>query len=652
MPRAAVTPPTLLLAATPEQLTALAEAELAAARAEIDLLVASQGPRTVANTLVPFNDILLRVAETAMQADLVFNAHPDANLREAGDRMNRAAKSLRTELGLHRGVYDLFVGLDVTGEDEETRYAMHKILRDFRLAGVDRDEATRARIKALRDEIDAIGSDFDRIISEDVRSVTAKPEELAGMPQDYIAARKPGPDGLVTISTAYPDSLPVFQYAESADLRKRLLHAFNNRGHPANLEGLSRLLERRQALAMLLGFANWADYVTADKMIGSGRSAAEFIEKITAAAERRAREDDALIVARKRRDQPDARSLEPWDRGFYRERVRTEQFAFDSREARVFFPYTRVREGMFSILGELLGLRFKKVEDPAVWHASVEAYDLSQGDHVLGRFFLDMHPRPGKFTHAAAFPLVLGVAGVRLPQASLICNFPDPATGPALMTHNDVLTFFHEFGHLIHMILSGERRWVATSMNEIEWDFVEAPSQLLEEWARDPAMLQTFARHHETGEPIPADLLARMDRADALGRGLDVRRQMFLAALSLAYHTRDPKGLDTTQVAKELYARYEFVPWFEGTHFHCGFGHLNGYSAVYYTYMWSLVLAKDLFSPFQGGKTILDPTQAAKYRRAILEAGSRKPAAEMVREYLGREPRFDAYATWLNQAVG
>jgi len=652
MPEGRITPAGLLLATTPDELNTLADAELAAARAEVDLLVASRGPRTVENTLVPFNALLIRVAETAMQSDLVFNAHPDGGLREAGDRSNRAAKSLRTELGLNRGLYDLFVALDVSMQDEETRYAIHKILRDFRLAGVDRDEATREKIKVLRDEIDAIGSDFDRIISEDVRSVTARPEDLAGMPEDYVAAKKPGPDGLVTISTAYPDSIPIFQYAENADLRKRLLHAFNNRGHPANLEVLGRLLERREALAKLLGYANWGDYVTVDKMIGSGKAAAEFIGKITAAAEERAREDDALLVARKRKDQPAATSLEPWDRGFYRERVRTEQFSFDSREARAYFPYARVKEGMFGILGELLGLRFRKVEDLAVWDPSVEAYDLLQSDRVLGRFFLDMHPRPGKFTHAAAFPLVLGVPGGSLPQASLICNFPDPAKGPALMTHNDVLTFFHEFGHLVHMILSGGRRWVQTSMNEIEWDFVEAPSQLLEEWARDPAMLQTFARHHETGEPIPADLLARQERADALGRGLDVRRQMFLAALSLAYHTRDPKGMDTTAVAKELYARYELVPWFEGTHFQCGFGHLNGYSAVYYTYMWSLVIAKDLFSPFQGGKSILDPSQAAKYRQAILEAGSRKPAAEMVREYLGREPRFDAYAAWLNQAVG
>ena len=220
------------------------------------------------------------------------------------------------------------------------------------------------------------------------------------------------------------------------------------------------------------------------------------------------------------------------------------------------------------------------------------------------------------------------------------------------MEHNDVVTFFHEFGHLLHDIFSGGARWMKTSMGDIEWDFVEAPSQMLEEWARRPEGLQSFATHHETGKPIPSEMVDRMERAQAFARGLLVRRQIFFAALSLSYYNRDPKEVDTTALAKELSAQYYPVPWYEGTHFQCNFGHLNGYSAVYYTYMWSLVIAKDLFTPFLKQGSIMNPAQARRYRRAILEPGSSKTAASMVRGYLGRPPRFDAFRTWLNEGVG
>jgi thimet oligopeptidase len=288
-----------------------------------------------------------------------------------------------------------------------------------------------------------------------------------------------------------------------------------------------------------------------------------------------------------------------------------------------------------------------------VWHEAVEAYDVYEGRTRLGRFYLDLHPREGKFSHAAAFPIVFGLRSIQLPQAALVCNFPDPrkTAGPALMDHSDVVTFFHEFGHLLHMILSGHTKWVKTSMDGIEWDFVEAPSQMLEEWARRPEGLRYFARHHATGEPIPKELVERMEHAQSVGRGLWVERQNFFAALSLAYYSRDPAGLDTTELARELNAKYYPVPWYDGTHFQCNFGHLNGYSAVYYTYLWSLVIAKDLFSRFAKAKSILDPATAKRYRKEILEAASVRPAAEMVRRFLGRDTRFDAFQVWLNEGA-
>lgn len=649
-----MTTPKIALAGTPKDVKALTEAGIARARSILSRVLAVKGARTVANTLAPYNEILRIAYEVAHQGELIFNAHPEATVRDAGNEAYQVAMSFLAELNLNRPLYEAFERLKVKGADPETRHAVFKILRDFRRAGVDKDEATRARLKALNEEITAVGSQFDRNINEDVRSINVEgPDKLVGLPPDYIAAH-PVKDGGIAITTNYPDALPVFQYAQDPDVRRRLQWEFLNRGYPKNLEILDRLLAKRHELARLLGYESYAEYVTEDKMIGSAQAATGFVEKITKAAGARTQRDYSKLLERKRKDAPGAGSLDPWDPGYYMERVRAEQHAFDSQEVRPYFQFERVRDGIFAITGRLFGVRYRRVKSVAVWDGSVEVYDVYDGRTRLGRFYLDLHPREGKFGHAAAFPVVIGLRDLQYPQAALLCNFPDPrkTAGPALMEHNDVVTFFHEFGHLLHEIFSGRSKWVKTSMGDIEWDFVEAPSQMLEEWARRPEGLQSFATHCNTGEPIPRELVDRLERAQSVGRGLQVRRQMFFSALSLNYYNRDPTGLDTTAIAKDLNARYYPVPWYEGTHFQCNFGHLNGYSAVYYTYMWSLVIAKDLFGRFLRERSIMSPAMARRYRRAILEPGSAKPAARMVREFLGRAPRFHAFEAWLNEGAG
>jgi thimet oligopeptidase len=360
------------------------------------------------------------------------------------------------------------------------------------------------------------------------------------------------------------------------------------------------------------------------------------------------RRDYAQLLERKRKDVPGADRVEPWDSAYLQERVKAEQYGFDSQSVRPYFEYQRVEDGVLDVTGRLFGIAYRRIEDAPRWHAEVEVHDVYEGDRLLGRIHLDMHPRDGKYKHYAQFTLASGQEGVRLPEGVLVCNFPRPAPGaPALMEHGDVKTFFHEFGHLLHHVLGGHTRWAAQAGVATEWDFVEAPSQMLEEWVWDPAVLARFAHHVETGEPIPAALVARMKAADEYGKGLMVRQQMFYAATSLELHQRDPEALDTTAVVAELQERYTPFRHVEGTYFHESFGHLDGYSAIYYTYMWSLVIAKDLFGPFREAG-IMDPGVAHRYRRAILEAGGSKPAAELVKDFLGRPHGFEAYEEWLN----
>lgn len=648
-----LTDPTLLFLKTPEQVTREASRLLDEARSILAKTVNVKGKRSVANTLVPFNELSNRISLVALQTQLLFNAHTDAAVRDAANKAYLAADSLSTEVSLNRPLYDAFAKLDVRKADRETQYAVWKIRRDFRRAGVDRDKPTRTRIKALNDEISEIGSTFDRNINEDQRSIHLDdPSDLQGLPDDFIASHVPK-EGKITLTTAYPDAIPVFQYAAKASVRQRLQREFYDRGYPKNLEVLARLLEKRHELATLLGYRDYAEYVTGDMMIGSAKAAAEFIEKVARTAGPRTKRDYAQLVERKQKDVPAAMGLDPWDANYYIERRRAEQYRFDSQEIRPYFQFEKVRDGLFDVSGRLFGLRYRRVTRVPVWHESVEVYDVYEGRTRLGRFYLDLHPREGKFSHAASFFLVVGIRGVQLPQAALLCNFPDPRTsaGPALMERTEVEAFFHEFGHLLHSMLSGRTKWLKTSMEAIEWDFVEAPSQMLEEWTRRYESLARFAKHHTTGATVPKELVERMTRASTAARGMWTSRQDFLAALSLAYYSRDPKGLDTTALAKEVNAQYYPVPWYDGTHYQCSFGHLTGYSAVYYTYLWSLVIAKDLFSEFAKGRSILEPKVAARYRKEILEAGSARPAADMIKRFLGRPMRFDAFQAWLNEGA-
>jgi thimet oligopeptidase len=259
-----------------------------------------------------------------------------------------------------------------------------------------------------------------------------------------------------------------------------------------------------------------------------------------------------------------------------------------------------------------------------------------------------MHPRPNKYNHAAQFGIRNGLKDRQIPEAALVCNLPGGEAGDAgLCEYGDLETFFHEFGHLLHTMFAGQRRWMGTTGISTEHDFVEAPSQMLEEWVKSPEVLASFAKDPKTNQVIPTALVNRMNRANGFGRGLGVRRQMVYAGTSLGCYDKDPAGVSTDQLLSDLVKKYQPFPYVDGTHFQCAFGHLDGYSAVYYTYMWSLVIAKDLFSKFDKAN-MLAPGAARDYRQIVLAAGGSKPAAAIVRDFLGRDFNEQAWKAWLD----
>lgn len=613
------------------------EGQLAAARTLAEGLKSapSQDPDEVLRT---WNDVHVAMANASAIGSLFSEVHPDKAVRDRAEEVVQAVQKLDTDLGLDTELYAVFAGLDPQGLDADSTRVLEHTLRDFRRAGVDRDEATRDRLRALNEKAVLLSQDFSKTIREDVRSIRVRPEQLDGLPQDWIDAHPADADGLVKVTTDYPDLIPFRTFAHDAAARRELATAFLTIGWPANDAVLQELFAVRREHASLLGYGSWADFDAEIKMIGKGSAIAEFIDRIAELSADRALSDKQVLLDRLRQDRPEATDIDGADSAYYEELVRKEQLAVDAQQVRRYFDFERVRQGLLDVTGRLFGLTWAPVPDAVTWHEDVATYDVSFAGERIGRIHLDLHPREGKYKHAAQFDLVRGIGGVQLAEGVLACNF-----NRGLMEHDEVVTLFHEFGHLIHHVLAGRGDWLRFSGVATEWDFVEAPSQMLEEWAWDADVLATFARDAD-GETIPAALVDRMRAADDFGKGYQARTQMFYAALSYDLHVNPTDDLTARLI--ELMGKYSVFPYLPGTHMHTHFGHLDGYSSAYYTYMWSLVIAKDLFSAFDR-EDLFDPEVAGAYRDKVLSQGGRKDAADLVEDFLGRPYTFEAYAAWL-----
>ncbi len=581
--------------------------------------------KTVESVVDPLAEIDMILDEGLSEAELLESVHPDSLVRKAAEICKQELAKTSSELALDRALYDAFAALEGTKTQDPVtdRYIAHA-LRDFRRAGVDRDEETRARIRQIKEELVRLAQEFNRNIREDTRFIELDSSGLEGLPADYAASHKPNEQGKIRITTDYPDFVPFMSYARDSALRRKLYLEYMNRAYPANDAVLREIFAKRHELAYLVGHDCYASFAAADKMIGSADAIIEFVDRIAAIAADRSKADTEALLLRKQQDYSGAKTVEDFETAYYSELVRTENLHFDSQEVRPYLEYHRVKEGVLGIAGDLFGLTFSPVDEPA-WH-----------------------PSESKYKHAAMFPLLSGVLGRRLPRAALVCNFPTPSKEhPALLEHSEVVTFFHEFGHLLHHILGGKSPYARFSGVACEWDFVEVPSQFLEEWAYSFDALRRFAVHFETGAPIPEEMVDRLNEAHLFGRGSRISRQMFYAALSYRYHSKAPDETPLIDVLRETQERYSPYRHMEGTHMHAGFGHLEGYSALYYTYMWSLVIVRDLIGHFTE-HGMFDRQSAEKYREAVLRPGGTRDARELIRDFMGRDYDFQAFGDWVN----
>ena len=620
---------------------------LADAQRSIDTLLAATGPRTIENTLAPLDEAFHQINSTAYFAQLMEQVHPDVTFRDHATAMLTKASAAQTAIALNHEVYNALAAIDVSQVDQATRYYVQRQLLEFRLAGVDKDDATRARLKKLSDLASQEQSMFDRNIADGQNVVEADPSELDGLPEDYIDRHQPDAAGKIHLTTDYPDALPVFTFAKSDALRRRMTLAFNTRAYPKNQEVLTRLMQTRYEIATLLGYSSWADFNAADKMIAKGHNIADFIAQVNDASRTLAQKEFVMLLAEKQKTDPGAKEIWSHEAGYLSELVRRTKYDFDSQSVRPYFPFREVKQGILDTAADLFQVSFQQEQNVPAWDPAVETWIVIDSGKPIGRFYLDLHPRPGKYSHAEMAPVLDGIRGKQLPEAILVCNFPAPtATDPGLMDYGDVQTFFHEFGHLMHHILAGRQEWAGISGISMESDFVEAPSQMLEEWIRSPQVLAKFARHYKTGEPIPADLVARMNRASAFGRGGWVGRQNSFSALSYDIYKTKPEEVNLDAVTLDDTRRYTLFTPLPDTHTWASFGHLGGYSSGYYTYLWDKVIAEDFFLQFDH-HNLLAGDAPMRYRRVVLEPGGSMSANDLVKNFLGRPQNINALEHWM-----
>ncbi|MGB7548249.1 MAG: M3 family metallopeptidase, partial [Terracidiphilus sp.] len=610
--------------------------------------LAVEGPRTPENSLRLYDAAIEQLSLAGSQAGVLNSVAADKAVRDQAQNEAQRVAMAGSALSLNRTVYEALTAIGLEGASPATRHFVERTLLGYRLAGVDKDQATRDRLQALHEKATRLSLDFARNIQEGAKTIEATAEELEGLPADYLARHPANAEGCITLSTDQPDMQPVMTFAANAALRERMFVAYNTRAYPANRHILLDLLATRQEIATILGFRSWADLATADQMMKSAANVRTFLSKLDEASREGARREHELILDFARRREPGKEAIDITSRGYWYEQFRRSAFDFDSNSVRPYFPYAQVEAGVLETAARLFKIEFRRSEAPG-WDPAVSVFEVFDGGQRVGRFYLDMHPRDGKDKWFSAASIVTGVRGRYLPEAALICNFPaSDEKDPGLLQYSDVVTYFHEFGHLMHAILGGQTEWAGVSGFATEGDFIEVPSQMLEEFFRDEKLLQAFAKHYETGETLPSETIRKMKQAGAFGRADWMRSQLYYTTLSLDLHDHDPAGLDLDETTKRLHESLQPWTWLEGNRMYASFGHLMGYTSNYYTYAFDKVIALDFFAQFDHAD-LLGCDAGRRYRKTVLEQGGSKPGREMVRDFLGRDEEFAAFSNWLNE---
>lgn len=613
-----------------------------------------QGEHTYANTLLALEEAADIIEKAHGRYGFMSYVAEDAKVRAAADALREALEKFDIELSFREDIYEAVTDFADTDEAQaltgEAQRLLEHTLRDYRRDGFGLDTERRARVRQLKERLVELSVAFQRNIDAWDEAILVGRDGLKGLPESYVESlrtEEKDSETLYRVSLDYPEMYPFLDNAESEPLRRELMTKNYLKGGDANVAVLEEALAVRDELAKTLEYDSWAAYVLELRMAKEPRAVQDFLALLREQVTPKLESDlDGLRDAKVAHTGDSSAQVELWDWRFYHNYLMKSRYAVDDFEVAKYFPLDAVLKGLFDTMQTLLAVRFEVVEPASAWHEDVMLYrirDAASGDEIA-YFFMDLFPRANKYGHAAAFTLVGGRmltdGTYQVPVSAIVANFTKPtATQPSLMRHSEVETLFHEFGHILHQTLTTAQR-LRFSGTRTETDFVEAPSQMLEHWVWDADVLSGFSRHVDSGEPLPKELLDSMLAAKNLDSGLAIMRQLYFAELDIAYHLPGAQK-DTTAIAAELHPISGFqAP--EGTHWQSGFGHLFGYDTGYYGYKWSEVFADDMWTRFAEAGP-LNTELGVEYRKTVLERGGSVDGDALVRDFLGREARSEAF---------
>ncbi len=624
-------------------------ASLAEADRLIDDLVDVDGVRTFENTIAPAERAAQFVTIAYGQGPFLGEASPDEAIRDKARILEEQLAKWGVDLVFRQDVYDAIAAYAATDEAKALTGEPARLLafmqRDFRMAGHELSAGQRAELKQHNERLVELSIAFSTNVAEYEDFLVVTRADLDGLPESYIENLKPGEkENTFCVSMAYPDVVPFIENVKNRELREALQKKFSNRAAEANRPVIGEAVVIRQKIAEIFEVDSWAHHSMQLKMAKTPEAVFEFYDSIVPGLTTQARAEIARMRDLLHAD-TGANELELWDWRYYDTVLKRDEYGVDNQQVAEYLSLDNVVKGMFDLTAEMFGVTYTKLSPANAWHDDVTLWEVTETDsgHVVGHFYMDLFPREGKFSHAAAWPLVpahRGPSGYVTPVSAILANFPKPSPDrPSLLQHGDAVTLFHEFGHILHMTFSRAEH-LRFSGAGTEWDFVEAPSQIMEHWCWEPSILRRFATHHETNEPIPDELLNQLAQARYLNESLAKLRQVTYGMLDMYLH--GPIRPDSLDDALQKANAFSLLPHPEGTFFLGSFGHMFGYDAGYYGYLWAEVFGDDMFSRF-AAEGIDNPEVGRAYRELVLAPNGTKDGMDLVREFLGREPSSEPF---------
>lgn len=630
------------------EITRLCDEAIAKTQKRLDSLAAvPEKDRTVGNVLLAFEATMADFSDETSPLTFMSYVSTNDKLNAEGSKCEEKVGQFYVGVTTRRDLYAPIVKTRPKGNRDLSRL-YDKTVESFELNGLKLPDEKLAEVKRLKTELSRIETQYSSNLNADKSSVRFTASELQGVPESVIARfAKVGDKYEVTTKTT--DAIPILENASKSETRRRMSLAYLTRGGDENLKLLSQALELRRKIAKELGYSTWADYRMITRMAKDKKTAIDFLNGLRTKLARRNEADLAKLLKFKQEIEPGATKLDSWDGTYLAYQLQKRDFNLDDEKIREYFPADLVVDGMFKIYSRLLGVDYKEIVGAKTWASGVKLYEIQdrKSKKTIGYFFADFFPRPGKYGHAAAFPLIAGRkladGSYAKPVASIVANFTAPADGkPSLLNHDEVGTIFHEFGHIMHQTLT-RAPYASLSGAGVPWDFVEAPSQMLENWVWNEKMLSSLSGHYKDhSKKLPPEMLKQMLAARDFNQGVRYTRQLLYALFDMTIHT-SPDAVEPNAVYEKLFREIAGLEPLPGGKFPASFGHMmGGYDAGYYGYLWSEVYAEDMFSKFPS-KDLTNPKIGGLYRRAILEQGNMREPLESLKAFLGRAPKSDAF---------